>query len=85
MSTPTQDQLEEALAAAGSAHHEYEQAILDGKRDELWSGFYAAYVLGRLGDFAAASTLSRWLEAAPNEANWAAAASSYVLSRVEHH
>ncbi len=28
-------------------------------------GFYAAYVLGRFGDFTAPSALSQWLEEAP--------------------
>lgn len=48
----SQEDLERALSAAGAAHHDYEQKTLNGVRDELWPGFYAAYVLGRLGDFA---------------------------------
>ena len=31
--------LEGALKAAGSAHHDYEQNALGGKRDEHWAGF----------------------------------------------
>ncbi len=80
MTILTQAELEKALNAAGAAHHEYEQVILGGKRDELWSGFYAAYVLGRLGDFVTPSTLSRWLEEAPNGNKWATSAASYVFS-----
>ena len=53
---PFDSSLAEILSAAGSAHHEYEQTALKGVRDELWAGFYAAFVLGRLGDFTAAST-----------------------------
>ena len=49
----SQSDLERALSAAGAAHHDYEQETLKGVRDELWTGLYAAYVLGRLGDFAA--------------------------------
>ncbi len=80
MTIPTRDEIEKALNAAGSAHHDYEQVILSGERDELWSGFYAAYVLGRLNDFVAPSELSRWLEEAPGGDNWAASAAVYVFS-----
>ena len=82
MSLPSKDDLLRALGDAGSAHHEYEQVTLGGKRDEQWSGFYAAYTLGRVGDFAAPSALSQWLEEAPAEEGWAASAAGYVLSRL---
>jgi hypothetical protein len=82
MSKPSKDDLEKALSDAGSAHHDYEQVTLMGKRDEGWPGFYAAYVLGRVGDFATDSALSRWLEEAPSGDNWAATAASYVLSKL---
>ena len=52
MTRPTVQELEQALAAAGFAHHEFETRFLAGVRDEMWPGWYAAYVLGRLGDFA---------------------------------
>ena len=42
---PSDSAIAEALSAAGSAHHEYEQTALKGVRDELWAGFYAAFVL----------------------------------------
>jgi len=83
MSLPSATELSKALADAGSAHHDYEQTMLGGVRDEQWSGFYAAYVLGRLGNFATPSALSRWLEEAPDEPEWATAAASYVLSRID--
>ena len=63
MTNPAFDSdLAEVLSAAGSAHHEYQQTALKGVRDELWAGFYAAFVLGRLGDFTAASRLAALLE-----------------------
>ncbi len=80
---PTQQELERALTAAGAAHHEYEQNSLGGKRDEQWPGWYAAYVLGRLGDFAAPTPLSRWLEAAPGGDNWTASAAAHVLRQLD--
>ena len=65
MSTPTQDQLEEALAAAGSAHHEYEQAILDGKRDEA-KKIYNELVKQKTDD----GGVSLWPHAAAYRLEW---------------
>ena len=79
---PSQEQLRQALAAAGSAHHEYEQNSLGGTRDEQWTGWYAAYVLGRLGDFVAPSALAPWLEEAPAGSDWSASAAAYVHDRM---
>jgi uncharacterized protein len=59
---PLASAITETLSAAASAHHEYEQTALKGVRDDLWAGFYAAFVLGRLGDFTAASRLAALLE-----------------------
>ena len=77
---PSDSALAEALSAAGSAHHEYEQTALKGVRDELWAGFYAAFVLGRLGDFTAASTLAALLEEVDAPSNWSAAAAEHVAT-----
>ena len=82
MEQPSQDNLTKALGDAGSAHHEYEQVMLGGKRDDQWSAYYAAYTLGRIGDFAVPSTLSQWLEETPAGENWAASATSYILSHL---
>ena len=83
MNRPSQNELEQALGDAGSAHHDYEQAVLGGKRDVQWAGFYAAYALGRVGDFVAPSVLSQWLEEASGDKEWAASAARHVLSRLE--
>ena len=74
--------LEQALGAAGRAHHDYETVVLNGVRDELWPGFYAAFVLGRLGPFATASRLSRLLAEVTAPADWPAAAARHVLDRL---
>ncbi len=79
---PTKEELVEALRAAGAAHHEYEQTILKGVRHEEWAVFYAAYVLGRLGDFAPASDMTKWLTEAPLTQNWAESAAAHVLSEI---
>ena len=77
---PSDSAIAEALSAAGSAHHEYEQTALKGVRDELWAGFYAAFVIGRLGDFMAASRLAAVLEEVDAPSNWSAAAAEHVTT-----
>ncbi len=79
---PSREKLVQALGAAGPAHHDYEQNVLAGVRDEQWAGFYAAYVLGRLEDFAPPSSLVRWLERAPSDDDWAESAAEYVLEQL---
>jgi hypothetical protein len=79
---PTREDLAEALRAAGAAHHEYEQTVLRGVRHEEWAAFYAAYVLGRLGDFAPPSALTGWLTEAPLTDDWAESAAAHVLSEI---
>lgn len=83
MILPQADALEEALSDAGEAHHDFEQVVLGGKRDELWAGFYAAFVLGRLGSFTAASTLSRLLEESSSSGNWAEHTAAHVLTSLK--
>ena len=80
---PSREQLREALAAAGSAHHDYEKNALGGVRDERWAGWYAAYVLGRLGDFVSPSALAQWLEESPAGDDWAAGAAEHVIGRLD--
>ncbi len=80
--TPSQEELAKALSAAATAHHEYELKVFKGIRDAQWSGFYAAYTLGRVGDFTTPSSLSRWLETAPADDTWAASAAKYVLGQL---
>ncbi len=78
----TPEALEKALNEAGENHHDYELNILHGERDQQWAGWYAAYVLGRLGNFISPTTLTNWLQEAPNDENWSALASKYVLSKL---
>ena len=79
MTNPTKDALITALGAAGSAHHDYEASYLAGQPDAQWAGWYAAYTLGRLGDFPTPTRLARWLEAADGD-DWADAAADTVLA-----
>jgi hypothetical protein len=48
----------------------------------LWAGFYAAFVLGRLGEFAAASRLAGLLEEVDDAADWPEAAALHVLLKL---
>jgi hypothetical protein len=79
---PTEGELLQALVAAGQAHHEYEQNALGGKHDDQWPGWYAAYVLGRLGDFTGPSTLAHWLEEVAGGTDWFAAAAAEVAHKL---
>lgn len=76
---PSPGVLAATLAAAGVAHHDYEQTVLGGVRDELWPGFYAAFVLGRLGDFMAPGRLARLLAEVQASDGWPEAAARHVL------
>jgi len=80
-SKPTVDDLSNALKAASEAHHEFEVNALNGQRDEQWTGWYAAYVLGRLGDFVRPSILSEWLERVRGEGDWSIIAAKYVYEQ----
>ena len=79
---PNIDELEKALSEAGSAHHDFEVEILNGVRDEIWHGFYAAYVLGKLGNFTKPSLLSRLLESTPESDNWAKSSAEYIIGKL---
>ena len=79
---PSKSELAQALSAAASAHHEFEQTALKGVRDDLWAGFYAAFVLGRLGDVAAASRLAALLEEVDAPSNWSEVAAEHVLAKL---
>lgn len=75
-------ELAAALKAAGSAHHEYEQSVLDGVFDEYWAMFYAAFVLGRIGEFTTPSALTSWLKEVPTDGEWSDMAAEHVLDKL---
>lgn len=79
---PTIDELIKALQAAAPAHHEFQENALNGQYDEIWAGWYAAYVLGRLGDFVTPTRLSEWLENVQAADDWAVAAAKYVYEQL---
>lgn len=83
MGIPSAEAIAAALSAAGSSHHEFETVYLNGVRDALWPGYYAAYTLGRLGDFAPPTQLARWLAEVESPSGWPAAAAAHVRARLE--
>jgi len=62
--------------------NEFEKVVLGGVRDELWAGFYAAYVLGKLSNLKRPSVLSGFLESVPDSENWSKSAAEFVLSKL---
>jgi hypothetical protein len=78
MKDPSNEELVNALRAASKAHDEYQTGGLGGVRDERWAGWYAGYVLGRLGDFTSPTVLAGWLAAAPTSVDWAVSAADHV-------
>lgn len=79
---PSPVMLQTALAAADSLHDEYERVALKGVADMAWAGFYAAFVLGRIGEFVEASRLAELLEEVEEVDDWPAAAADYVLTKL---
>ena len=76
--SPSKAGLEQALRAASKSHHNYEKNILEGVRDKYWAGWYAAYVLGRLGDFTSPTELSSLLETVSGDGDWYLNASNLI-------
>ncbi len=82
VNTPSNEQLKQALEAASNAHHDYQSNVLSGKHDQQWPGWYAAYILGRLGDFVSSSQLTILLENVPGDGDWNDSASKYILKNL---
>lgn len=80
MTKPSKGDLAAVLRAAGAAHHDYQTHFLKGAPDPQWPGWYAAYALGRLGDFTTPTQLAGWLEGVEDD-DWAEAAAAAVLAR----
>lgn len=80
-STPTEDKIRIALKAAAKAHHEFQENTLKGIHHEQWSIWYAAYILGRLGDFTTPSLLTQWLDEV-NDKDWFTKAAKHVVNNL---
>ncbi len=82
MEKPSREEILRALQAAGAAHHDFEANALRGVHDEQWAGWYAAYVLGRLGDFVTPTILAGWLSSVPSSEDWPSSAADYIEERL---
>lgn len=81
---PTIEELSKLLAETWNAHSEFQKVYLEGVRDEMWAGWYAAYVLGRLGPIMTPSRLTRLLESVQAEHNvWTDIAAEQVLAALQ--
>jgi hypothetical protein len=81
-SMPSAEQIKTALKAAARAHHEFQENTLSGVRHEKWAMWYAAYVLGRLGDFTTPSLLTQWLSEVDDE-RWFKKAAEYIYTKLQ--
>jgi len=79
---PSEDKLKEALKSAAKAHHEFQENTLNGVHHEKWAMWYAAYVLGRLGDFTTPTLLTQWLSEVQDE-RWFRKAAEYIAGRLQ--
>ena len=82
MKTISLDTLITALKAASAAHHDYERNALQGTPDERWAGWYAAYLLGRLGDITTPTILAGLLTTAPSSDDWATSTAKYLMEHL---
>jgi hypothetical protein len=79
---PSKSSLREALATAVLLHDDYERTILKGVVDERWAGFCAAYLIGRLGDFAPPGRVAGLLEQVADQDDWPAVAAAHLLTKL---
>ncbi len=79
---PDRTTLAATLAVADALHEEYERGVLKGMGDDKWTGFVAAFVIGRLGEFAPASRLALLFEEVDESDDWPAVAADHVLTKL---
>jgi hypothetical protein len=79
---PSPAALTEALEEAAAAHDDYESTALKGMVDDRWSGFCAAFLIGRLGEFTPAGRLALLLEEVDAPGDWPSAAAGHVLTKL---
>ena len=80
---PDRDTLQTTLQQAWDTHSEFQEDYLQGVRDEMWAGWYAGFVIGRLGHFTTSSRLTRLLESVQAEHDiWTSRAADFVLEQL---
>ena len=73
--------MQTTLQQAWDAHKEFQTVYLKGKYDEQWAMFYAAFVIGRLGDLTTPSRLTELIEEVQAEKSaWTAEAAAHIVA-----
>ena len=76
---PDRETLSKLLTETWDIHSEFQENYLNGVRDEMWAGWYAGYLLGRLGNFTTPTVLTRLLEETVSFKPWADKAAEHLL------
>jgi hypothetical protein len=79
-SLPDKETLSNLLTETWDVHSEFQENYLNGERDEMWAGWYAGYLLGRLGNFTTPTALTRLLEETEKLDPWADRAAEQLLA-----
>ncbi len=78
------EKLVNVLKEAGNAHHDYESQFLKGERDEYWAGWYAAFIIGRLGNIMSPTDLTNILLSVTSEEAWFDQAADAILTKTNN-
>lgn len=76
---PDRESLSKLLAETWEVHGEFQDNYLEGVRDEMWAGWYAGYLLGRLGNFTTPTALTRLLQQTEKLSPWPEKAAEHLL------
>jgi len=80
---PTKQQLQETLLAAGKSHHEFQENFLEGVWHKQWYIWYAAFVLGRLGNFTTPTLLTQWIMEISDKEKWFKKTAEHILNKLD--
>ena len=76
---PDKGTLSKLLTETWDVHSEFQENYLNGERDEMWAGWYAGYLLGRLGNFTTPTVLTRLLMETETHKPWADQAAEHLI------
>lgn len=80
---PNQEELSKLLQEVWDTHSEFQHVYLNDVHDEMWAGWYAAFLIGRLGHIAPASQLTNLLEEVGGQENWTVRAAAHLLENLQ--
>lgn len=79
---PEKQVLVDVLQETWDTHSEFQRVYLHEERDEMWAGWYAAFLIGRFGHIAPPSRLARLLEEVEGLDGWTERAAEHLLSEL---